>query len=142
MLGNDISNKQAPYIMFDIDSLMFLPREKTVISRITDLFKTEEKKTLESDIDPIFSDTLQRVWDNNNVCIGLVTFDLLNEKEALEEKLDKQMIPYTRIFQYTDWEQLRYFNRSIYTFSANEELISYLSRKDAMHISRIWEVLR
>jgi hypothetical protein len=143
MLGGNISNKQSPYVMFDIDSLLFNEKEKTVWTKVSDVFKTEEKKYLERPFNDDFVNSLHRIWFQHNVCIGLVSFNLLDNESVskLEEKLFNNFVPYTRIFAYYDWEQLRNFQYSIYTFSANDELLSYLSRKEAMHISRIKEVL-
>jgi hypothetical protein len=143
MLGNDLSNKQAPYIMFDIDSLLFLEKEKTVWTKVSDMFKSEETKYLERPINQDFVNLLHTVWRDHNVCIGLVTFALLDKPslEKLYALLDKYFVPYTRVFDFLDWEDLRNFGYSIYTFSANNDLISYMSKKEAMHISRIREVL-
>lgn len=142
MLGNDISNKQAPFVMMDIDSLMFLPKEKTVFTTIADLFKDGEKKYVERKIDPYFGNVLNRLWNNNNVCIGLFTFNVFERVEDLEDKLQEEFVPYTRIFSFREWEDLRRFQHCIYIFSANDELLSYLSRNDALPVGKIWEVLK
>jgi hypothetical protein len=143
MIGNNISNRQAPYVMFDIDSLLFLEKEKTVWTKVSDMFKTEEEKYLARPVNQDFINMLHMVWRDHNVCIGLVTFSLLDKPsiEKLYEILDKHFVPYTRVFDFMDWEELRNFGYSIYTFSANDDLISYMSKKEAMHISRIREVL-
>jgi type IV secretory pathway VirB4 component len=141
MLGGNLSNKQAPYVMFDMDSLMFVNNEeKSVIDKVTDFFKSEERKYLDREIDTDFANTLERVWRKHNVCVGIFSFHPYDFDE-LEVKLYNQFVPYTRIFYFQEWEDLRRFNHSIYTFSNNEELLSYLSRKDAMKLERIWEVL-
>lgn len=142
MMNNNLSNKQAPYVMFDIDSLMYLPKEPRPLDKVWNIFKTEEKIKTEREVNPIFTRTLQRVWDNNNVCIGLFTTEMISETEAIEKTLDEEFVPYTRLFKFPEWEELRYFNQSIYTFSSNAELISYLSRNDAMFMDDIWEVLK
>jgi hypothetical protein len=142
MIRGDISNKQAPFVMFDIDSLLFQEKPKTIWTKVSDVFKSDADKYLERPVNQKFLDTLHYVWHKHNVCIGLVSFDFpfyaINE---LEEILQKNFVPYTNLFFYNEWEDLRNFGLSIYTFSANEELISYISRKEAMHINRIREVL-
>lgn len=143
MKGNDLSNKQAPFVMFDIDSLLFLEKDKTVWTKLADMIKSVDVKYLEREIDPEMISLLQSIWSKHNVCIGLVTFELYDDYylNLLADKLEDKFVPYTRIFNFYDWEELRQFQYSIYTFSNNEELLSYLSRKDAMKIDRIWEVL-
>lgn len=146
MRGNNLSNKSAPYVLFDIDSLLFIEPEKNVWKSLKDTFKSHGTKYMERPINLKFINTLTILWHKHDISIGFVTFELhtQKEKEKLEELLAEIFVPYTRLMTYTEWEQLRIFNNSvhsIYTFSANDELLSYISSTSALHISKIGEVL-
>lgn len=143
MRGNDLSNKQAPFIMFDIDSLLFVDKEKNRWTKLTDVFKSEFTKYIEREFNQDFIKLLNNVWHKHNVSIGLVSFSLLSHDEVqeLEKRLDGEFAPYTRIFSFFDWDELRSFSHGMYTFSNNDELLSYLSSKNAMKLERIREVL-
>lgn len=143
MLGNNISNKQAPYILFDIDSLLFVePKEieKTVFTKVKDMFKTHEQKLVEREFDPLFISRIEEIWAKHNLCIGLVTFDIINEEQELIDRLSDKNVPYTRLFTFAEWEEMREFN-AIYKVSKNAELLSYLSQNHAIHYDRLGEVL-
>jgi hypothetical protein len=145
MLGNDISNKQSPFIMFDADSLLFKEKDKkTAWDRITDLVKSPETKYLERDLNPATTNGIMHVWNNHPYSIGLFTFDLYQENHlnTLEQKLADGLVPYTRVFNYADWEELRYFNFCIYIVTDNAELRSYLSRNEAISYEQFREVVR
>lgn len=140
MRGNEITNQQAPFVLFDIDSFLFLEEEKKpIIKKIGDLFKSDERKFLELTISPEHIRMLQKVWKKHNVCIGLFT-NSVYDVEELADKLDKYYVPYTRLFHFHGWEEIRRFP-AIYSFSANEDFISYMSHSSSLHIDRIWEVL-
>ena len=142
MKNGEISNKQAPYVLFDIDSLLFKEaEEKKVMDKVKDVFKTMERKKVEQEFNRFFVKRLERIWMNHNVCIGLVTFDINKERFELEKRLMDENVPYTRLFLFEDWNQLREAD-SIYTVSNNEDLLSFLSQNHAIHYSQLGEILK
>ena len=140
MKNGEISNKVAPYVLFDIDSLMFREEESKPFGKLLNMFKSAEKRKLQRKVSKEFVDTVTRVWNKHNVCIGLFTFDIGSYREELEEVLFDNNIPYTRVFLLEEWEDLRYLP-NIYTFSNDDTLLSYLSSKRAKRYEDIWEVL-
>lgn len=143
MRGNDLSNKQAPYILFDIDSFLFLePEKETILDKVKSVLKSAERKYIDRELNPEHVRMLQRIWGRHDICIGLFTSTLYEDYflNELTDKLDAHYVPYTRLTHMTR-EQVRNFPFKIYTFSNNDELLSFLSDKNAMRVERIWEVL-
>lgn len=143
MLGNNISNHSAPYVGFDVDSLAFIEKKEGMIQNFLDKFKTHESRYLSREVSLDFINTMEQLWRKHNICIIFITFsfDQSNVKE-LYDKFSEVNIPFTRIMQFQEWDNLRRsMGNFLYVFSGNEELISYLSAKHALNYAQVREVL-
>ena len=142
MRGNDISNKVAPTVLFDLDLLLEKEekRYKGIGEMLVSLFNPPKE---EFEINRVMRDNLIRIWNIFDVQIGLFTFDLDWEldEEKLHRLLFKYYVPYNRIVYCVDEMDLRK-ERFLYIFTDKEDLLSVLSDVKALHIEKLPEVLK
>lgn len=143
MKHGNISNHQAPFVMFCIDDYLYTEPEKKFMDKITGYFKTDKQKYLEQPLNLSFVSYLDTVFKKHNLCIGLFTFKEMDEdfQIDIEMRLGDAFVTYTRLFVFQEWEDLRHFPYKLYTVTDNQELISYLSDSGAMTLERFREVL-
>ncbi|MMZ46499.1 hypothetical protein D1872_81160 [compost metagenome] len=145
MKNGDISNHSAPYIAFDLDSLMFAePERKSFKDRLSSILLSERKWKERQGISENFANTLRRLWNNHDVSIILLTcYYHEDDLEELADKLDRNLVPFSHLYNYTEWESIRRtLHLYTYLFSANNDLISFLSADNVKNISEIGKVLR
>lgn len=141
MRNNDLSNRTAPTILFDLDLLL---EQETVkrsgIDKILSLFTAMEPSYK---VNRVMRDTLIRLWNKHDVQIGLFTFDLEweHDEKKLHSLLFQYYVPYNRLVFCVDEVDLRK-ERAMYLFSGDSELVSCLSDIQAKHITQLQEVLR
>ena len=142
MLHGDISNKSAPYVAFDIDSLLFKDEKPNMVSRFLNMFKTDEAIYLSKPLNKEFIKIVERVWYKHNVCVIFTCFSLSSDesKRKLLDILVEHNIPFTSIDFFNSWEEVRNAPY-MYFFTNNENMLSYVSSKHAMKLENIWEVL-
>lgn len=142
MRNNDISNKVAPTVLFDLDLLLEKEekRYKGIGEMLVSLFNPPKE---EYEINRVMRDKLIRIWNTFDVQIGLFTFDLDWEldEEKLHRLLFKYYVPYNRIVYCVDEMDLRK-ERFLYIFTDKEDLLSVLSDVKALHIEKLPEVLK
>ena len=142
MLRNDISNKSAPYIAFDIDSLLFKDEKPNMVSRFLNMFKTDETKYLSRPLNEDFIKIVERVWHKHNVCVIFTCFSLFtneSQRKLLDILVDRN-VPFTKIDFFREWDEAREAPY-VYFFTNNEYLLSFMSSKHVMKLENIWEVL-
>lgn len=138
MQFGQISNRQAPIIAFNVDSLLFRDTPKQgFLQRIFDSLKSDKQKYFNKEIDDIFVATIEALWYKNPYCIYFLTFT--DYEEEISELLFERNIPYTRIVTYNSIEDLRVDvqYRFMYYFDKNEEILSLVSQKNALHINEL-----
>jgi hypothetical protein len=149
--NNNLSNRPAPSVAFHIDTLLFKPKIENPISlgdKVKSIFKpaifkTNEQLYLERPLNHKFRRTLEKLWMNNNITLVLVTTEFNEDnRQDLEDLLAYHNVHYTRLETIGEWEDLRNkcFYDYMYLFSDNNNLISYLSVKNAKYIDTLWEV--
>lgn len=143
MQSGDINNKAAPYIGFDIDSLLFRENaEPSVWTRLRDMFKTPDKLYINRPYNQVFVDTIRRLWQDHNISIVFLTGELaVEDLEKLEHRLDRDIVPFTHLYCYEQTEDLRSQMGTLqYFFSGNSDLISFLSVGHALPFHNVKEV--
>lgn len=141
MRGNDISNKVAPTILFDLDLILeHQAVDVKGIDKFLSLFKIKEPTYK---VNRVTRDTLIRIWNRYDLQIGLFTFNLdwEQDEQRLHELLFRHYVPYNRIVFCVDDMDLRR-ERAMYLFSGDDELVSTLSDIQAKHIKQLPEVLQ
>lgn len=139
MLGGDISSKQAPIIAFNIDNLLFneAKEEETFLEKFKGLFKfTSQKYTLEN-VNNMFVNQVNSIWIRHPYSIYFITFS--SYLDDLFTILDKKLVSYTSLVKLSEWEEVRErcMLEYMYYFDNDEELLSYVSTKNALHISKL-----
>jgi hypothetical protein len=135
MRFNDISNRQAPIIAFNLDNLLYKKTAKKF------LFFNYEKE----EPNQIFVDTVNNVWNKNEVCIYLVTaHDYLLNADFEEFLTDELMMMYTKLIQHHGIDNLRrmIFYHFHYFIDNDEEFMSKLSCKNVIHFNNINKYMR
>jgi hypothetical protein len=139
MLHNDISNKQAPILAFNVDNLLFKEEqgESSIIDRVKNLIQSDRKKYINRDIDMTFVNMINNIWMKHPYSIYLITFSPY--KDDLFNILDKNLVNYTSLVELFEWEDIRHRCRLQFTyyFDNNEELLSYVSMENALHIREL-----
>ena len=146
MLHNDISNKSAPIIAFNIDELLFMDKPYAGMSLVEKLkWKTESSKQryLNRPINSNFINMVNRLWNKYNYSIYFVSFkgEFLDKIYSL---LDTNSVNYTSIVTYNNWEELREACelRFMYYFDSNLDLLSFISYKNALPIAQLSTIFR
>lgn len=150
MKNGDISNREAPYVGFDIDTLLYLEEDKksfalTLVDRIRESFRDSFTNYTKRELNPAFKRDIRWLWDTENVSIVFLSQEMqdIDDLNKLSVKLDDEYwIPYTKLYSYPDRDELRNLLRSGQLhafFSADEELISYCSHNNAKHFRELKE---
>lgn len=141
MLGNDISNRQAPILAFCIDNL--IEEEKYEVGKfgkfLPNLFKQEHIRYA---IDKSFIDLINYVWSNYSYSIYFVTF-YEEKRDFYYELLDELNVNYTTL-EVNNREAIRQSCALQYTyyFDNDEELLSYISSSNALHYNNLKLLVR
>ena len=138
MKFNDLCNRTAPIIAFNVDNMLFKEdsnKPKGIIEKIKNAFKSK-------DINEEFIDTVNNVWANYDFSVYLVT----NSKPSpdLEDYYFSLGINFTKLVSYTGIDNLRrQLNYVFYLYvDCDEELLSVLSCKNAVNMKDLWKYLK
>ena len=141
MRKGDISNKTAPAICFDIDSLLFEEVEETNI--LKKLFKIK-KREVDKPFNQQLLSILDYFWKKHDLIVYLISFSLTEKEiEYLFERLINANAPFTNIIYHQEWEDVFHLvenGRYQYLFSSNEELLKFIGR-NAYHIQDYRRIL-
>ena len=144
MLGGDISNKQAPIIAFNIDNLLFSReiKQTSIFNKIKDKLINANDEYRNKEVDKSFVDRVNNIWINHNYSIYFITFT--NNFDSLTSIIAENSISYTSILKKDNWKDLRdeCNSRFIYYFDNDEELLSYLSAGNALHIKELSNIIK
>lgn len=139
MLHNDISNKQAPILAFNVDNLLFKKKQgkSSIIDRVKSLIQSDRKKYTNRDIDMTFVNMINNIWMKHPYSIYLITF--YPYKYDLLTILDKNSVNHTSLEELFEWDELRRrcALQFTYYFDNDEELLSYVSMNNALHIREL-----
>ena len=139
MLHNDISNKQAPILAFNVDNLLFKEKQgkSSIIDKIKNLIQSDRKKYINRDIDITFVNMINNIWMKHPYSIYLITF--YPYKYDLLTILDRNSVNYTSLVELFEWDEIRHRCglQFTYYFDSDEELLSYVSMKNALHIREL-----
>lgn len=139
MLRNDISNKQAPIIAFNIDNLLFSNKDSSInlFNKILESIKSDKTKYISREINKDFVNQINNIWTKNPYSIYFVTFT--NYSNELYDILDKNAVAYTSLVELQEWQDLRYRCelQYMYYFDSDEELLSFISKGNALHIDTL-----
>lgn len=129
MRFGDISNRSAPIIAFNIDNLLFTSSapETGLLSKLSALFNVKK-------VDYVFLDILNNIWTKYDLSVYLVTGT--DSTELMYNVLDENSICYTDIIKYHGIDNLRRLvdNRFFLYVDCDEQIISQIGRKNAIHI--------
>ena len=140
MLGNDISNKQAPILAFNIDSLVIEKKEVARDYKFLPKMFRGEKITYE--LDNVFINLINYVWSYYPYSIYFVTFN--EEKmDFYYELLDAYKVNYTTL-ELNSKETIRQSCTLQYTyyFDNDEEMLSYISMHNATTCDSLLNVIK
>lgn len=139
MLHNDISNKQAPILAFNVDNLLFKEKQgkSSIIDKVKSIIQSDRKKYINRDIDMTFVNMINNIWMKHPYSIYLITFSPY--KDDLFNILDRYLVNYTSIVELFEWDDIRHRCRLQFTyyFDNDEELLSYISMNNALHIREL-----
>lgn len=139
MLRNDISNKQAPILAFNIDNLLFSNKDSSInlFNKILESIKSDKTKYISREINKDFVNQINNIWTKNPYSIYFVTFT--NYSNELYDILDKNAVAYTSLVELQEWQDLRYRCelQYMYYFDSDEELLSFISKGNALHIDTL-----
>ena len=139
MLHNDISNKQAPILAFNVDNLLFKEEqgESSIIDRVKSLIQSDRKKFISRNVDMTFVNKINNIWMKHPYSIYLITFSPY--KDDLFTILDRNLVNYTSLVDLIEWEDVRHRCglQFTYYFDNDEELLSYVSMNNALHIREL-----
>lgn len=141
MLGNDISNRQAPILAFCIDNLVIEEKEEaSKLSKYLPKILRREKTTYKIDED--YVNLINHIWNNYSYSIYFVTFHR-EKQEFYYELLDTCNVNYTSL-EVNHVEAIRRSCLLQYTyyFDNDEELLSYISMSNALHYDKLKFVIR
>lgn len=141
MLGNDISNRQAPILAFCIDNLIKEEQyEESKFGKfLPKIFKqTHIKYTMDKD----YINLINYIWNNYSYSIYFVTY-YEEKREYYYELLDEWNVNYTTL-EVNNKEAIRQSCALQYTFyfDNDEELLSYISSSNAVHYDNLRLLIR
>lgn len=141
MLGNDISNRTAPVICFNIDSLLFTNNKKK--RKLLDrLFSYGNNDYLERELNFSVVNLINNLWFNYDFSIYLTTKESF--LDDISEILYEYDICHTRLFQYPSIEFLRdkvYYEYHLYV-DDNLQNLSEIGRGNAIPLSELPKHIR
>lgn len=138
MLRNDISNKQAPIIAFNIDNTLFNNKDSiNLFNKILESIKSDKTKYISREINKDFVNQINNIWVKHPYSIYFITFT--NYSNELYDILDKNAVAYTSLVELQEWQDLRYRCelQYMYYFDTDEELLSFISKGNALHIDTL-----
>lgn len=140
MLNGDISNRQSPIIAFNLDNLLFTKEESkdSLVKKLSKLIKTDKQKFLSKEVDKNFVNKINNLWIKHPYSIYFITFTPY--KEELFSILDKNSVSYTSLEEFLEWDDIRIRcsnNYFMYYFDTDENLLSYISTSNALHIDEL-----
>lgn len=139
MLGGDISNKSAPILAFNLDSLLFTEEveKRPLGTKIKGFLAGINWADSDKKVDKNFVGQISELWVKHPFSIYLVT--LSGDFEKLQKKLDEYSVPYTSLVCFDSLEEVR--DRCnmeyLYYFDSNEENLSFMSCNNAKHIDEL-----
>lgn len=141
MLGNDISNRQAPILAFCIDNLIKEEQyEESKFGKfLPSIFKqTHVKYTMDKD----YINLINHIWNNYSYSIYFVTY-YEEKREYYYKLLDEWNVNYTTL-EVNNKEAIRQSCALQYTFyfDNDEELLSYISSSNAVHYDNLRLLIR
>lgn len=143
ILGN-ISNKTAPVVAFNIDTILFNKSANNLTQKIKRLFTfdTAHFDYFNREVSSTAIGIINNVWKKNEVSIYLVTFS--DYKDELEELLYEEDVYYTRLVKAEgiDWLRRRCMYNYAYYVDIDDRIISELSVNNAKHLSDIWKFVK
>ena len=130
MRFNDISNRQAPIIAFNLDNLLYEEKSKSIF----DAFKPRK-------LNQTFLDVVNNIWYQYEFSVYLVSKEQVSETYSKLEDVD---ILYTSAIHYTGEDNLRrMLNYRFHLYvDKDRELLSVLSCRNAIHIDDIQDYIR
>ena len=144
MLHNDISNKQAPILAFNVDNLLFKEEqgESSIIDRVKSLIQSDRKKYISREVDNTFINRINNIWIKYPYSIYFITFSPY--KDDLFTILDRNLVNYTSLVDLIEWEDVRHRCglQFTYYFDNDEELLSYVSMNNALHIRELPSLIK
>ena len=142
MKNNDLSNQTAPILAFNADTLLF-EESKGVgfMQKIVDKFKTESQLYLEREINKTTRYILEKIWNNQNVAIHLVTFESFSGE--IEDYLREEDIYFTHMHEVKNFEEfvIKVRNNYMYYFDSDTSILSRLGCKHALNFLEINKVI-
>jgi peptidoglycan/xylan/chitin deacetylase (PgdA/CDA1 family) len=146
MLRNDISNRQAPVIAFNIDELLFLDKpveNMKMLEKLKWKAMSDKQKYLSRPLNKDFISIIDKLWSKYTFSIYFITFrvDLVEELYAI---LDKYNVNYTSLVPMYEWEELRRACelQYMYYFDNNLELLSYIGQHNALTIDKLPSIIK
>jgi len=139
MLHNDISNRQAPILAFNVDNLLFKKKQgkSSIIDKVKSIIQSDRKKYINRDIDMKFVNMINNIWMKHPYSIYFITF--YPYKDDLLTILDRNSVNYTSLEELFEWDELRRRCELQFTyyFDNDAELLSYVSMNNALRIREL-----
>ena len=139
MKGNDISNKSAPIIVFDLDSLLFKETKLNtgIVGAISRFVATDKDKYdyFNREINTNFIYIVNSIWTNYNFSIFLETSFPIDDSPALADFLnDNFIIYYSKLIEFKGIEHLRMMCELEYYLyiSANMQKLAEIAKPNAV----------
>ena len=144
MLRNDISNKTAPIVAFNVDNILFKPKEFGLFDKALSLFSFDRDKYFyfEREVNYTNIDIINRVWARNEVSIYLVTFT--DYMDDLNEFLNANDVSYTKLKKINGIDNLQRqcMFSFYYYFDIDLDVINKLSQNNAKDFYSIFSLLK
>ena len=144
MLRNDISNKTAPIVAFNIDNILFKPKEFGLFDKALSLFSFDRDKYFyfEREVNYTNIDVINRVWARNEVSIYLVTFT--DYMDDLNDFLSANEVSYTKLKKINGIDNLQRqcMFSFYYYFDTDLDIINKLSQNNAKDFYSIFSLLK
>lgn len=146
MLNNDISNRTAPIIAFNVDNSLFVKEQKRdFIDNMAHKFNTYMKNDrylyFHREVDSHFKAVVNNVWNSHTVTIVMVT--MTPYEDELSELLYEEGVYHTRVASVLDIKMLRDLVKFtfLYYFDTDRECLSVLSASNGLHMSEIGSIM-
>lgn len=144
MKHGDISNHESPIVAFNLDNLLFLGEKsnKSVFSRVSNIFRGEESKFFNREINQIFIQDLNILWNSRGYSIYLVTYSPARVRKYEKVLYDNQVC-YTRVLAFDMVEDAQLFirNRCMLYIDRSNEMLSVLNSNNCIAYKDMWTVM-
>ena len=144
MKGNDISNKSAPIIVFDLDSLLFKETKlNTGILGAFSRFLSTNKSNYDffnREVNKNFVFICNSIWTNYNFTIYLETTFPIDDSPTLADFLNENIILYySRLIQFKSMKDLRMMcELEYYLYVSNDtQKLAEIGKPNALSMSEI-----